>query len=164
MLSLATGSSWGTIGTVGIALIGIGSALGIHEGWVAGAIISGAYFGDKLSPLSDTTNLAPAVAGTDLITHIKYMTITTVPSIVIALLVFLVIGFTGVSESKDLVYNEVFSEVISSKFNIHLGLFIAPVIVLIMIAKKVPASAALFIGVLLGGLSAIIFQLKQLKN
>ena len=158
MLSLATGSSWGTIGTVGIALIGIGSALGIHEGWVAGAIISGAYFGDKLSPLSDTTNLAPAVAGTDLITHIKYMTITTVPSIAIALLVFLIVGFTGVSESKDLVYNEIFSEVISSKFNIHLGLFIAPVIVLIMIAKKVPAAAALFIGVLLGGLSAIIFQ------
>ena len=164
MLSLATGSSWGTIGTVGIALIGIGSALGIHEGWVAGAIISGAYFGDKLSPLSDTTNLAPAVAGTDLITHIKYMTITTVPSMVIALLVFLVIGFTSVSESKDLVYNEVFSEVISSKFNIHLGLFIAPVIVLIMIAKKVPASAALFIGVLLGGLSAIIFQPQAIKE
>ncbi|MFB1019490.1 MAG: hypothetical protein QMC37_04540, partial [Flavobacteriales bacterium] len=85
-------------------------------------------------------------------------TITTVPSIAIALLVFLIVGFTGVSESKDLVYNEIFSEVISSKFNIHLGLFIAPVIVLIMIAKKVPAAAALFIGVLLGGLSAIIFQ------
>ena len=80
--------SWGTIGTVGIALIGIGTALGSHEGWVAGAIISGAYFGDKLSPLSDTTNLAPAVAGTDLITHIKYMTITTVPSIAIALSYF----------------------------------------------------------------------------
>ena len=163
LLSLATGSSWGTIGTVGIALIGIGSALGIHEGWVAGAIIMGHTLEINYLPF-DTTNLAPAVAGTDLITHIKYMTITTVPSIVIALLVFLVIGFTGVSESKDLVYNEVFSEVISSKFNIHLGLFIAPVIVLIMIAKKVPASAALFIGVLLGGLSAIIFQPQAIKE
>ncbi|HIN42056.1 MAG TPA: sodium:proton antiporter, partial [Flavobacteriales bacterium] len=87
VLSLATGSSWGTVGTVGVALIGIGTALGLEEGWIAGAIISGAYFGDKLSPLSDTTNLAPAVAGTDLITHIKYMTITTIPSFVIALIV-----------------------------------------------------------------------------
>ena len=94
-LSLATGSSWGTVGTVGIALVGIGTALELEEGWIAGAIISGAYFGDKLSPLSDTTNLAPAVAGTDLITHIKYMTITTVPSITIALIVFLIVGFGG---------------------------------------------------------------------
>ena len=100
VLSLATGSSWGTVGTVGVALIGIGTALGISEGWVAGAIISGAYFGDKLSPLSDTTNLAPAVAGTNLFTHIKYMTITTVPSILIALAVFLVVGFTGSAAFK----------------------------------------------------------------
>ena len=95
VLSLATGSSWGTVGTVGIALVGIGQALGLSEGWVAGAIISGAYFGDKMSPLSDTTNLAPAVAGTDLITHIRYMTYTTGPSILIALVVFLVVGLGG---------------------------------------------------------------------
>jgi NhaC family Na+:H+ antiporter len=159
ILSLATGSSWGTVGTVGIALVGIGSAMGISEGWVAGAIISGAYFGDKLSPLSDTTNLAPAVAGTDLITHIKYMTITTIPSIVISLIVFLVVGFTSdVSSPENVQFASGFSESVNSIFNIHLGLFVAPVAVLVMIAKKVPATAALFIGVLLGVATAIICQ------
>ncbi|MCK4992885.1 MAG: sodium:proton antiporter, partial [Bacteroidales bacterium] len=94
MVSLATGSSWSTVATIGIALIGVGQALGISEGLIAGAVISGAYFGDKMSPLSDTTNLAPAMAGTDLFTHIRYMTITTVPAMSITLLIFLVIGFT----------------------------------------------------------------------
>ncbi|MBI49271.1 MAG: Na+/H+ antiporter NhaC [Crocinitomicaceae bacterium] len=158
VLSLATGSSWGTVGTVGVALIGIGTAMGISEGWVAGAIISGAYFGDKLSPLSDTTNLAPAVAGTDLITHIRYMTITTVPSILIALIVFLIVGFTGSAATESVEFAAGFGEAVKAKFNIHLGLFIAPVAVLVMIARKVPAAAALFIGVLLGALTAIIFQ------
>ena len=164
VLSLATGSSWGTVGTVGVALIGIGTAMGISEGWIAGAIISGAYFGDKLSPLSDTTNLAPAVAGTDLITHIKYMTITTVPSILIALAVFLVVGFTGDPNAETAAFAEGFGEAVNSKFNIHLGLFIAPVAVLVMIARKVPAAAALFIGVLLGALSAIVFQPEAIKE
>ena len=158
VLSLATGSSWGTVGTVGVALIGIGTAMGISEGWVAGAIISGAYFGDKLSPLSDTTNLAPAVAGTDLISHIRYMTITTVPSILIALIVFLIVGFTGSASTETVEFAAGFGEAVKAKFNIHLGLFIAPVAVLVMIARKVPAAAALFIGVLLGALTAIIFQ------
>ena len=158
ILSLATGSSWGTVGTVGVALIGIGTAMGISEGWVAGAIISGAYFGDKLSPLSDTTNLAPAVAGTDLITHIRYMTITTVPSIIIALLVFLIVGFTGESSAEDVEFASGFGEAVKAKFNIHLGLFIAPIAVLVMIAKKVPAVAALFIGTILGALTAIVWQ------
>ena len=94
IVSLATGSSWSTVATIGIALLGIGKTLGISEGVVAGAIISGAYFGDKMSPLSDTTNLAPAMAGTDLFTHIRYMTITTIPSISIALIIFLIMGFT----------------------------------------------------------------------
>ena len=164
VLSLATGSSWGTVGTVGVALIGIGTAMGISEGWIAGAIISGAYFGDKLSPLSDTTNLAPAVAGTDLITHIKYMTITTVPSILIALAVFLVVGFTGDPNAETAAFAEGFGEAVNSKFNIHLGLFIAPVAVLVMIARKVPAAASLFIGVLLGALSAIVFQPEAIKE
>ncbi|MEX2596063.1 MAG: Na+/H+ antiporter NhaC family protein, partial [Salibacteraceae bacterium] len=92
VVSISTGSSWGTIATVGIALLGIGRTMDFHEGLVAGAVISGAYFGDKMSPLSDTTNLAPAVAGTDLFTHIRYMTITTVPSIVVTLIIFLIIG------------------------------------------------------------------------
>lgn len=96
LVSLATGSSWSTVATIGVALLGIGNALGFSEGVVAGAIISGAYFGDKMSPLSDTTNLAPAMAGTDLFTHIRYMSITTTPTILITLIIFLIIGFTGV--------------------------------------------------------------------
>ena len=159
VLSLATGSSWGTVGTVGIALVGIGTALGLEEGWIAGAIISGAYFGDKLSPLSDTTNLAPAVAGTDLITHIKYMTITTVPSIAIALIVFLIVGFGGgATTTVNAGIAEGFGEAVGSIFNIHPGLFVAPITVLVLIAKKMPAVPALFIGVLLGALTAVIFQ------
>ena len=158
VLSLATGSSWGTIGTVGVAFIGIGTALGLETGWVAGAIISGAYFGDKMSPLSDTTNLAPAVAGTDLVTHIKYMTITTIPSIAVALIVFLIVGFFGGNVAVEPTISEGFSEAVNSLFNIHLGLFIAPVAVIVLIAKKMPAAPALFIGVLLGSLTAVIFQ------
>ena len=159
VLSLATGSSWGTVGTVGLALIGIGTALGLEEGWIAGAIISGAYFGDKLSPLSDTTNLAPAVAGTDLITHIKYMTITTVPSIAIALLVFLIVGFGGsATTTVEAGLADGFGDAVRSVFNIHPGLFVAPIVVLVLIAKKMPAAPALFIGVLLGALTAVIFQ------
>ena len=159
VLSLATGSSWGTVGTVGIALVGIGTALELEQGWIAGAIISGAYFGDKLSPLSDTTNLAPAVAGTDLITHIKYMTITTVPSIAISLIVFLIVGFGGgatTTVNADIAAG--FGEAVGSIFNIHPGLFVAPISVLVLIAKKMPAVPALFIGVLLGALTAVIFQ------
>lgn len=164
VLSLSTGSSWGTVGTVGVALIGIGTAMGISEGWVAGAIISGAYFGDKLSPLSDTTNLAPAVAGTDLITHIRYMTITTVPSILIALLVFLIVGFTGGAASENIEFASGFGEAVKAKFNIHLGLFIAPVVILVLIAKKVPAAAALFLGVVLGAITAIVFQPEAIRE
>ena len=94
VISVATGSSWTTSATVGIALVGIADALGIPLGMTAGAILSGAYFGDKMSPLSDTTNLAPAMAGTDLFTHIRYMTYTTVPTIIITLIIFIIFGFT----------------------------------------------------------------------
>lgn len=157
IVSIATGSSWSTVATVGVALMGIGKALGFADGLIAGAIISGAYFGDKMSPLSDTTNLAPAMAGTDLITHIKYMALTTVPSIVITLIIFLVIGFFyngggGVSEIGEL------RAAIASKINITPWLFIVPVSVIVLIIKKVPAIPALFIGSLLGGVFAIIFQ------
>ena len=137
----------------------------IEEGWIAGAIISGAYFGDKLSPLSDTTNLAPAVAGTDLITHIKYMTITTVPSIAVALVVFLIVGLTGdASSATEASFAEGFADAVDSTFKIHLGLFIAPIAVLVMIARKVPSAPALFIGVLLGALTAIIFQPQAIRS
>jgi NhaC family Na+:H+ antiporter len=157
IVSIATGSSWSTVATIGIALLGIGKALDIHEGLVAGAIISGAYFGDKMSPLSDTTNLAPAVAGTDLFTHIRYMTYTTIPSIAITLVLFLVIGFSlnNTTEATDI--NGVLNA-IDTTFNIHLGLFIVPAIVITLIVRKVPAIPALLAGILLGGIFAIIFQ------
>ena len=158
IVSIATGSSWTTSATVGIALIGIGQALGISEGLVAGAILSGAYFGDKMSPLSDTTNLAPAMAGTDLFTHIRYLTITTVPSIILALVIFLVIGFTY-SADGAIAGKAAILEAIDGTFNISGWLFIVPVVVVVLIVKKMPALPALLIGTLLGSLFALIFQL-----
>lgn len=157
IVSIATGSSWTTAATVGIALIGIGKALGISEGMVAGAILSGAYFGDKMSPLSDTTNLAPAMAGTDLFTHIKYMTITTIPSISITLVIFLVLGLTTATSGNVVETSDILLA-ISDKFYISGWLFIVPLVVVIMIVRKVPAIPALLAGTLLGGLFALVFQ------
>ncbi|HNP94924.1 MAG TPA: Na+/H+ antiporter NhaC [Cyclobacteriaceae bacterium] len=157
VVSLATGSSWTTVATIGIALLGIGKALGLHEGVIAGAIVSGAYFGDKMSPLSDTTNLAPAMAGTDLFTHIKYMVITTVPSIGLTLLIFLVWGFvqdtSAVTTNTDSVLRT-----IENSFNLNPLLFLVPAVVVYLIVKKMPALPALLIGSLLGGVFAVIFQ------
>jgi NhaC family Na+:H+ antiporter len=157
VVSLATGSSWGTIATVGIALLGIGTTMQIHEGLVAGAIISGAYFGDKMSPLSDTTNLAPAVAGTDLFTHIRYMTITTVPSIVITLVLFLFIGFSFDAKIDPAHMQEV-NDLLKAQFNLSPLLFIVPMVVIVLIIMKIPAAPALAIGSLLGLASAFLFQ------
>ena len=157
IVSLATGSSWTTAATVGIALIGIGKALGVYEGYVAGAVLSGAYFGDKMSPLSDTTNLAPAMVGTDLFTHIRYMTITTVPSISIALIIFLILGFTS-DLSGQVNSIEIIQNAILSKFHISGWLFIVPVFVIILIMKRVPALPVLLIGTLLGSILALVFQ------
>ena len=156
LVSLATGSSWSTSATIGIALIGIGKALDLPVGMVAGAVISGAYFGDKLSPLSDTTNLAPAMAGSELFTHIRYMLYTTLPSIVITLLLFIVLGWSFSSSGE--VDTSLLSESIREKFYISPNLFLVPLIVIIMIVKKTPPLLALFIGTLLGGLFALIFQ------
>ncbi|MGK0436468.1 MAG: NhaC family Na+:H+ antiporter [Flavobacteriales bacterium] len=156
IISIATGSSWTTSATVGIALVGIGSALGISSGMIAGAVISGAYFGDKMSPLSDTTNLAPAMAGTDLFTHIKYMTFTTVPSIVITLLFFTILSFnmevTGSADIDNLLVS------INSTFSISLTLFIVPGIVIVLILLKTKPLIALGSGVLLAAVFAFIFQ------
>ena len=158
VVSLATGSSWSTIATVGIALLGIGEVLGFNTGMVAGAVISGAYFGDKMSPLSDTTNLAPAMAGTDLITHIKYMMYTTIPSIGITLVIFIVLGFTG-SGGNDTGGNiQPVLEAIQAKFYISPILFLVPALVIFMIIKKVKAIPALFAGTIIGALFAIFFQ------
>ncbi|MCB9195991.1 MAG: sodium:proton antiporter, partial [Flavobacteriales bacterium] len=157
IISLATGSSWSTIATVGVALFGIGSALGITPGLVAGAIISGAYFGDKMSPMSDTTNLAPAVAGSDLFTHIRYMLYTTVPSITITLIIFLIWGFFVGNETTD-THIEGMLNALESSFYISPILFIVPLVVIVMIIMKIDAIPALFVGMLLGGIFAVIFQ------
>ncbi len=156
LISLATGSSWTTSATVGIALIGIGKVLGIPVGMVAGAILSGAYFGDKLSPLSDTTNLAPAMAGGELFSHIRYMLLTTVPSIVITRLVFFVISLTQTTSGTADV--EALMLAIEEKFTINLSLFLVPAIVILLIIRKAPPLIALLIGTLLGGLFAIFYQ------
>ncbi|WP_047245599.1 Na+/H+ antiporter NhaC [Maribacter thermophilus] len=157
IISVATGSSWTTSATVGIALIGIGEALGISLGMTAGAVLSGAYFGDKLSPLSDTTNLAPAMAGGELFSHIKYMTLTTVPTILVTLLIFVIIGFNIDTSGQEPDIAAILNS-IDSTFNINGWLFIVPIVVILLIVKKTPPLAALLIGTLLGGLFALIFQ------
>lgn len=156
-VSIATGSSWGTVATVGIAMVGMGQALGIPIGWVAGSIISGAYFGDKLSPLSDTTNLAPAVAGTDLFRHIRHMLWTTVPSISIALIVYIIVGisYQGTYDQETV---DTLTRTLDDTFQISPFLFLVPAVVILLIVRKVPALPALFIGVLLGGLFALFYQ------
>jgi NhaC family Na+:H+ antiporter len=156
IISVATGSSWTTSATVGIALVGIGKALEIPAGMVGGAVIAGAYFGDKLSPLSDTTNLAAAVSKVDLFKHIKYLTYTTIPSISITLIVFIILGIN--QSSSGVTDNSFLINTIENTFNISLILFIAPIIVLIMIVKKTPPIKALTLGTLLGALFAVLFQ------
>lgn len=162
IISIATGSSWTTSATVGIALIGIAEALGISLGMTAGAVLSGAYFGDKLSPLSDTTNLAPAMAGTDLFTHIKYMTYTTVPTITITLIIFIIIGLglepEGIADTDSILAS------IDKSFTISPWLFVVPLLVIVMIVRKTPPLIALLAGTLLGGLAALIFQPEIVKT
>ena len=156
IISIATGSSWTTSATVGIALVGIGSALGIPSGMIAGAVISGAYFGDKMSPLSDTTNLAPAMAGTDLFTHIKYMAYTTVPTILVTLVVFAILSgsieTTGSTDITNLLAS------IDNTFHISLWLFLVPGIVIAMILMKTKPLIALGTGVVLAAVFAFVFQ------
>ncbi len=156
IISLATGSSWSTTATVGIALIGIGQAIGMPLGMVAGAVISGAYFGDKMSPLSDTTNLAPAMAGAELFTHIRYMAYTTVPSIIITIIAFTFIGLTqntaGTADTGEIL------AAINQTFTISWWLLLVPLAVVALIIAKTKPLIALMIGSLLGGIFAVIFQ------
>ena len=158
IVSIATGSSWTTAATIGIALVGIGDMLGLHKGLVAGAIISGAYFGDKMSPLSETTNLAPSVSGSNLIEHIKYMTYTTVPAILITLSIFFIIGLKSSSRIVSLDQIDGLLETIKSTFYIGPELFILPIIIVVLIYKRMPAIQTLLIGVLLGIVFAYFFQ------
>jgi len=162
IVSLASGSSWSTIATVGIALIGIGQVLGISEGLVAGSIISGAYFGDKLSPLSDTTNLAAAMSSSNLFSHIKYMMYTTIPSFIISIIIFFIIGLSIETTTTQNINDLLIA--LEDKFNINYWLFLVPLIVVLLIIKKVPAIPSLISGVILGGIFAIIFQPEIIKE
>ncbi len=156
LIAVMTGSSWTTIATIGVALVGIGTAQGYEPGWIAGAIISGAYFGDKVSPLSDTTVLASSSSGTPLFTHIRFMLVTTVPSFAITLTIFLVVslmhGDGAALKAAD------FSNDLKDTFNVSPWLLLVPVLTALLIIRKVSAIATLFIAAVIAGVFALIFQ------
>jgi NhaC family Na+:H+ antiporter len=156
IVSVMTGSSWTTIATIGIALLGIGKALGVEEGWIAGAIVSGAYFGDKVSPLSDTTVLAATTTGTPLFSHIKYLMLTTVPSMIITLIIFTIAGLSY--NSTDAIDIAAYSQALDAKFDISLWLLIVPIATALMIAKRLPSIVTLFLSALLAIVFCLIFQ------
>lgn len=158
LVSLATGSSWSTAGTVGIALIGVGQGLGVPLPMVAGAIVSGAYFGDKMSPLSDTTNLAPAMAGTDLFSHVRHMVYTTGPSWTLALMIYAILGlkYSGAEMHADNV--DTILSTLQTNFSLHPLLLIPPGLVIVMVVTRMPALPALLAGSIIGGICALIFQ------
>ena len=158
VVSLATGSSWTTAGTVGIALMGVAAGLGVPAPVAAGAIISGAYFGDKMSPLSDTTNLAPAMAGANLFDHVRHMVYTTGTSLVIALVGFGILGAGYAGKELNATAITATLDLMKQNFTINPLLLLVPILVIVMVAKKMPAVPGLFIGTLLGGLAAMIFQ------
>ena len=157
IVSVATGSSWSTIATVGVAIIGIGNAFNMNTSIVAGAVISGAYFGDKMSPLSDTTNLASAIAGTDIFTHIRYLLYTTTPTYLITLVIFGVIGL-WYHNSTEISDTDMILSGIESTFHITPWLFLVPTLLAFIIIKKVPPVPAMLVGIGLGVLFALIFQ------
>lgn len=157
VVAMGIGSSWTTAATVGVALIGVANGMGLSEAVTAGAVVSGAYFGDKVSPLSETTNLAPAVAGTELFDHIRYMLWTTVPSFIMALILFTFLGFSAASDS-DSQKVELMQNLLSEQFTIGWAMLVPLIVLLTMAIKKVPAFPAVSIGALLGGVWAVIFQ------
>ncbi len=156
-MALITGSSWSTIGTIGVAAIGIGEALGIPQAMTAGAVVSGAFFGDKMSPMSDSTNLTPSVLGVNLFDHIKNMLYTTLPSLIISLVAFTVIGFM-VTGNGDVSNVSMYTDYIQQHFNITPWLLIPPLAVILMIVMKIPAIPSLIVGVVLGGAAYILLQ------
>ena len=160
VVSLMTGSSWTTVATIGVALIGIGQAQGFHEGWVAGAIISGSYFGDKMSPLSDTTVLASSTVGVRLFTHIRYLVYTTIPALFCALIVYLVAGFSLTASSDATI--QTYASALSAKFDISLWAFVVPAITAFMIYKRLPSLITLFLSTLLAALYGLLFQYEVL--
>lgn len=162
LISVMIGSSWTTIATIGVALMGIGKAEGFSDGLIAGAIISGAYFGDKISPLSDTTVMASSVCGVPLFEHIKNLMRSTVPSMTIALIAFLVLGFThGSGDAGDI---DAYTGVLQAKYNITPWLLVVPVVTGIMIARRMPALIVLALSTLLAGVFAVIFQTDILRE
>lgn len=164
IVSLGTGSSWSTAGTVGVALVGVGKGLGIPVSMVAGAIISGAYFGDKMSPLSDTTNLAPAVAGTDVFSHIRHMVYTTTPGYIISLILYGLIGIRFSGGAIDTQNVETICNTLKSNFFIHPILLLPPILVIVMVIKKIPPLPALLGGTVIGGLFAWLVQSRSLVD
>lgn len=156
VVSVMTGSSWTTVATIGIALMGIGKAEGFNDGWIAGAILSGAYFGDKMSPLSDTTVLSSSLCGTPLFTHIKYMTITTVPAFSITLIIFLIAGF--MTPAVIDIDTSAFTMALEAKYNLTPWLLIVPVVMGFMIYKRMPAIVVLFVSSVVAAVFAVVFQ------
>lgn len=164
IVSLGTGSSWSTAGTVGVALVAIGHGLGIPLPMVAGAVVSGAYFGDKMSPLSDTTNLAPAVAGTDVITHVKHMVWTVTPSYLIAGVLFFILGLQFSGDHLESGQLDAMLAALSGNFNVDPLLLIAPVLVIAMVVMKIPPIPAILAGAFIGGVFAMTHQAKPLVD
>ncbi|MBN1541016.1 Na+/H+ antiporter NhaC [candidate division KSB1 bacterium] len=164
LVSLATGSSWSTAGTVGVALIGVGQGLGVPLPMVAGAIISGSYLGDKMSPLSDTTNLAPAVVGADMFKHIRHMVYTTLPAYLIALVFYTLLGFITVKTRVESAEIETILAALEQNFSLHPLLFTPPLLVIAMVVLRIPALPALLGGAVLGGLFAVIFQQASMQS
>ena len=155
IVAMSIGSSWTTAATIGVALIGIAQGLGLDPAITAGAVISGAYFGDKISPLSETTNLAPAVAGSELFSHIRYMLWTTVPSIVTAIVIFLILGFTESSTATSSTIEQLNTQ-LAEQFNLSIFNLLPLVILLVLALKKVPAFPAVSIGAIVGAIWAIL--------
>jgi NhaC family Na+:H+ antiporter len=164
VIAICTGSSWSTVGTIGLALMAMGATLGIPDGMTAGSIISGAYFGDKMSPMSDTTNLAPAMVGTDVITHIRHMFYTSGPAMIVSLVMFMVIGLFYQSGELDGSQIELVQTVLSENFNVSPWLLIAPLLVVTLVARGLPAMPALVLGVGLGVAAVPIFQWALLER
>ena len=162
VVSIMTGSSWTTIATIGLALIGIGRAQGFEDGVVAGAIISGSYFGDKMSPLSDTTVLTASVTRTPLFTHIRYMMWTTVPAMLLTLAIFTILGIRHETVSTEQMAH--IGAGLASKFDISLWVFVVPILTVVMIALKTPSLIALFVSAALGAVFALLFQTDALKE
>ncbi len=158
LVSMATGSSWSTAGTIGVAIIGIGQAAGIDAPMTAGAIVSGAYFGDKMSPFSETTNLAPSMAGSELFEHIRHMVYTTAPAVLITLAIFLLLGFGNSTQHNNTAHIDMITRAIQTNFNTSLFLIIPPALTIFVMVRKIPAIPAIMIGIITGLLFTLIFQ------